>query len=276
MIYALPLFQGEWTAAARLRTPSDIVNEYFEESIRILEGKNHAASLGQVSFTYAKFADKQYRELQRSGEVARLHKSTQRLQVEVSATQQASQHGKEVQKVLDWKTRIYREDQEKLTSLLQLETSYLSAALKMYLNCLAHEDKHDDVVFRFVSLWFDQHSDEQLNTALRDFISLVPTFKFVRVSHQLSARLSIDPHSKFQALLSELVIRLCQDHPFHTIFQIMLLQRGIQSTVTDVPASSRSRRISQLPDHPKQLSPSDLSRAKASIQRMGTVRSEKS
>ncbi|MBW0465571.1 hypothetical protein O181_005286 [Austropuccinia psidii MF-1] len=253
---------GDWISFARLNSPTEIIDLYFTKAIESLDSSKYPEAFGQVAFTYAKFADKQYHELIESGQVQKLTESTQRLKAEVSATQQAFRSDREGQKVLEWKKRIFREDKEKLDLLSELQTRYLFSALEMYLNCLGFEDRHDDIIFRFVSLWFDEHANKALNVRLQSLIGLVSTYKFVRVAHQLLARITRDSDSPFQTVLGQLVTKLCQDHPFHTLFQILLIQRGIPSLI-DIAPHSRSRRASQISTQPTLLTPVEMSRANA-------------
>lgn len=134
----------------------------------------------------------------------------------------------------------------------------------MYLNSLASDDHHDDVVFRFVSLWFDQSHNNHLNTQLKDKIASVPTHKFVRVVHQLTARLSHEKDSKFQTVLAKLVTGMCIDHPFHSLPHILLLRHGVPSKLNPTTDDgSRSRRTSQRHNVSHNLNKSQLSRANA-------------
>ncbi|CAH7678695.1 hypothetical protein PPACK8108_LOCUS13153 [Phakopsora pachyrhizi] len=250
---------GEWTAEARLRPPAEIIRHYFEKAIQQLDLEKDFQETGQVSFAYAKFADKQYRELLDSGEIDRLTKSTDRLNNEIETAKPIAKKDVEGQRALLWKKQLHKEDEKSLQSLLQLENQYRSAALRMYLNSLAYVDKHDDLIFRFVSLWFDQSDHQELNKDLKPYVKKVPTYKFLRASNQICARLSQDPESEFQSLLSQLVASMCAEHPFHTIFQILLLQRGSRmenQSRSGLSTQSSSRQGSS-------LSPRDLSRSKA-------------
>lgn len=250
---------GDRMGAERRYTPQEIITRYFEKAISDLNPESEAAAFGQVSFTYATFADKQYRDVVASGEVARLTESTKRL----SATVNYKASDRADSNAVKWKQRIYEEDCASLERYSHMQKSYLHGALQMYLNSLAFEDQHDDVVFRFVSLWFDHSDDDELNGALADAITKVPTHKFVRVAHQLSARLSKETTSNFQVVLTKLVTRMCFQHPFHCLPQILLLRQGVQSAISASESNTRLRRTSQQQPVPNDLTPSQLSRAKA-------------
>ncbi|KAI7941246.1 hypothetical protein MJO29_013320 [Puccinia striiformis f. sp. tritici] len=253
---------GEWISLARLNSPGEIVDQYFEKAIRSLDSSQHLEALGSISYTYAKFADEQYHKLNGCEEIKKLKKSTKRLQAEIKGVEKLVKVDQDARTMLKMKARLFKEDNDRLEFLAKLEARYLSSSLRMYLSCLSHYDQRDDVIFRFVSLWLEHHSDDALNRCISTQIDSVPTHKFIPVSNQLSARLSKESRSEFQKALAHLVIQLCQDHPFHIIFQILLLQRGIESSCLDNLNNSRSRRTSNITPT-KSLSGSDLSRAEA-------------
>lgn len=254
---------GEWISLARLNSPDKIFDEYFQKAIQILERAQQTQALGQASHTYARFADEQYHKLLESGEAKRLSESIKRLQAEITAIESFSDSD-EAEELLERKQMRHEEESDKLRVVSDLQTRYLTSSLKMYLASLANCDQHDDSIFRFVSLWLEHHSNDELNKVIRSPVRSVPTHKFIRVAHQLLARMSKESHSEFQRTLTQLIIDLGKDHPFHIIFQILLLQRGIASACLDGPSNSRSRRTSQISSTPSNaLSSSDLSRALA-------------
>ncbi|PLW50604.1 hypothetical protein PCANC_06966 [Puccinia coronata f. sp. avenae] len=253
---------GEWISLARLKPPMEIVDQYFEKAIQLLEDSNYTDAQGEISYTYAKFADEQYHKLDTSEEMRRLKKSTKRLKEEIKGTAKLAKADIGARRAMVMKEKLFRDDSYRLDSLSKLETRYLSSSLDMYLSCLSHYDQRDEVIFRFVSLWLEHHSDEALNEGISTRLKSVPTHKFIPVANQLSARLNKESQSNFQKSLVHLILQLSLDHPFHIIFQILLLQRGLESSCLNSLSNSRSRRTSNI-TAPRTLSQSDLSRAEA-------------
>lgn len=142
-----------------------------------MDRQTDPAAFGQISFTYATYADRQYREILNSPEVAKLLETNRLLAMDTSHQRPHSAG----QKVLLWKKRIYNEDCALQESYRTMQARHLEAALEMYLNSLEFEDQHDEVVFRFVSLWFDQSHNNELNRKLGGQIGRVPTYKFVKL-----------------------------------------------------------------------------------------------
>ncbi|KAA1069952.1 Serine/threonine-protein kinase tel1 [Puccinia graminis f. sp. tritici] len=253
---------GEWISLARLNSPMEIVDQYFEKAIKSLDSSKHPEALGEISYSYAKFADQQYHRMEESEEMKKLRKSTKRLQAEIKGASKLAKVDGGVKRLVALKERLFEEDNNRLESLSKLQTRYLSSSLTMYLSSISHYDKADEVIFRFVSLWLEHHYDDALTKGISAHLNSVPTHKFIPVANQLSARLSKESSSEFQKALGDLIVQLCQDHPFHVLFQILLLQRGIESSCLDSLNSSRSRRTSNVTAS-NTLSPSDRSRAEA-------------
>lgn len=57
------------------------------------------------------------------------------------------------------------------------------------------------------------------NEAVSKHLLTVPTHKFAPLMNQLTSRLQ-DTSVKFQQLLFELVLQICVDHPYHSMYQV--------------------------------------------------------
>jgi ataxia telangiectasia mutated family protein len=97
----------------------------------------------------------------------------------------------------------------------------------MYSRCLEiSDDFDDDVTIRLCSLWFSNFDDVSLHEKVRDALDRVPSRKFVFLAHQISARLSKSVTAetpKHQENLRKLVVRMCEEHPFHSLYQVYCL-----------------------------------------------------
>jgi ataxia telangiectasia mutated family protein len=109
---------------------------------------------------------------------------------------------------------------------------------------LAASDDHNDNALRFTALWL-QHSDDQpSNDAVAKHLSKVPSRKFAPLMNQLTSRLQDIP-SAFQTLLYELVRRICQEHPYHGVYQIYASSKS-KPEGKDEAAVSRQRTAEKL------------------------------
>lgn len=138
----------------------------------------------------------------------------------------------------------------------------------MFTGCLHSSDKFDvDAIISLCSLWFSNFSDEKLNTYISGLIKQIPSRKFVILAHQLAARMTTsgaDASAGSQATLHDLMLRLCREHPFHSLYQVYALRQGGSSSK---PKSSR--RSSTALNH---TSESQNQRSEAAVRLFNTLR----
>ncbi|KAG1746583.1 uncharacterized protein EDB91DRAFT_1345361 [Suillus paluster] len=198
---------GDWIAEACLEKPTDIKRKFFDPAVELAIAaekrtnvRDHACAT--VFHKCALFADQQYHSILKSSDAVR------------------------------WKIYKERKKQEpEDVKAYELHTgardAFLELALDMYSRCLASSDRFDDDgPIRFSSLWFANFDDHSIQDKLQAALDRVPSRKFVFLSHQLSARMSRSSAEipKNQQNLQALVLRMCQEHPFHSLYQVFCLR----------------------------------------------------
>ena len=256
---------GEWRATARCQQPRTIDMDLFQPSLELLasqpEAVRDAEEQSRVAYKWAKFADEQYRSAD-VAEINRLRLYIDRRKEEIRQNQLESDRTTskslkarlmQFQRQAD---KILRQDQSHLNEIETARTLFLHRALAMYSRTLASADIHDDAMVRLTSLWFENAADEEVNSLLSKALAQIPSHKFLSLTHQLSARLSSGSGangggaagsrgaSLFQSNISDLLLRMCRDHPFHTMYAIYALVKGGGSDLsqTGERASSLSSR----------------------------------
>jgi ataxia telangiectasia mutated family protein len=120
------------------------------------------------------------------------------------------------------------QDQANLQQNSGARDAFLEQAIDMYSRCLAASDAFDDdAAIRLCSLWFVNFQDLPLQDKIGFALDRVPSRKFAFLAHQLSARLSTSPTGQMpqnQVNLQALVIRMCREHPFHSLYQVYALR----------------------------------------------------
>jgi ataxia telangiectasia mutated family protein len=90
-------------------------------------------------------------------------------------------------------------------------------------------------VFRLLSLWFSNQHNVAVNLVMQNVIDSVPSYKFVPLSYQIISRIgsAINVHgikdeviANFQRVLSSLIIKLCEQHPHHSLVQLIALKNS--------------------------------------------------
>jgi hypothetical protein len=90
-------------------------------------------------------------------------------------------------------------------------------------------------VFKMVSLWLANYNQtDDINNIMKEVFDTVPTFRFVPLTYQIFSRLGMvgeGPDMIFQELLQTLVFKMCDDHPYHCIVQLIALSNGMKVEV---------------------------------------------
>jgi len=124
--------------------------------------------------------------------------------------------------------KLLTEDRELFRKHNSARETFLEQAIDMYSRCLEISDSFDtDGAIRLCSLWFANFDEMGLQDKVRIALDRVPSRKLVLLAHQLSARLSKSPTTPApmnQENLQRLVIRMCEEHPFHSLSQVYCLR----------------------------------------------------
>lgn len=85
-----------------------------------------------------------------------------------------------------------------------------------------------DMVFRVLSLWLNnQHKADINRVVIEEVIDMVPSYKFVPLSYQIISRISSSTDTgTFQTALRKLVMKMSEQHPHHTLIQLIALKNS--------------------------------------------------
>ncbi|KAL0064377.1 Serine/threonine-protein kinase tel1 [Marasmius tenuissimus] len=236
---------GEWTAQACLEKHSTIWKDCFEAAIaslhstvRLTQGEDRAS----VYHKAAIFAEHQYYAIVRSPDAIRWRVYSERKRKEIeqlnAQSKKAPEHSderKEIRRLIERATKVMKQDKQANDQQTADRQTYLKHAVDMYSRCLEESDSFDqDTPIRLSSLWLANFEEPNMHEHFASAIDRVPSRKFIFLAHQLTARLSID--SPAQKVLQRLIRRMGQEHPFHTLYQVFLLNPPRE----DVGSSRRS------------------------------------
>ncbi|KAF8966296.1 hypothetical protein BDZ97DRAFT_2057533 [Flammula alnicola] len=210
---------GTWTSEACLEKPTEIWERYFSPSISLLEKvKDDIGQFDVLQATIyrecAMFSERQYHSTLKSPDAIRW-----KIQPETSKKELLS-HQALAKKILI-------EDSERFKKHNTLRDSFLKRAIDMHSRCLETSSQFDnDSAIRFCSLWFANFDDESILESVKKALARIPSRKLVFLAHQLTARIANSPSSALpqtQVNLQSLVLRMCQEHPFHSLYQVYCL-----------------------------------------------------
>ncbi|TFK39785.1 hypothetical protein BDQ12DRAFT_704732 [Crucibulum laeve] len=252
---------GTWMAEACLERPLDIWQKYFEPAISTLEKTTAgpAARNARVYHECALFAEKQYHAIMKSPDNIRWKVYIERKKQEIqqgkdelskappgsNATAMLTNNVKKARKVLQQDEMLYKTHSDS-------RNKFLEQAADMYARCLhSSDDFDDDAAIRFCSLWFAHFDDDEvLKKTLPEALKSIPSRKLVFLAHQLTARLANSDSVQInmnQECLQELVLRMCREHPFHSLYQLFCLQPAERPIPSSAPRRQPGRQTALTP-----------------------------
>ncbi|KAF8163206.1 hypothetical protein B0H34DRAFT_744937 [Crassisporium funariophilum] len=232
---------GTWTSEACLEKPIDIWARYFDPSITLLEeAKNNnpdsVLAGARVYRECAMFSERQYHATLKSPDairwrvyVDRKKQEIQHRNAELARTQTNLVQQNKLKNDQQRAQKLLNEDSELFRKHNHVRDSFLKQAIDMHSRCLQTSDAFDnDSAIRLCSLWFANFDDEAVLETVRTAHERIPSKKLVFLAHQLTARLASPTVAaelpKPQVNLQRLVVRMCQEHPFHSLYQVYCLQ----------------------------------------------------
>jgi serine-protein kinase ATM len=207
-------------------------------------------SVATIYHQCAVFADRQYHAILRSPDAIkwklyaeRKEKEIQNWKEQMLRTQSGSKIYSALKSEQDKAETLLREDMQRYRKHSESLSTFLQQAIDMYSRSLqAADDFDNDGHIRLVSLWFANFNDNDLQDKVRPSINRIPSRKFVFLAHQLSARLAKptnDSVTSSQEIVQSLVLRMCREHPFHSLYQVYCLRPS--SGVTNSGRRSSTR-----------------------------------
>ena len=145
-----------------------------------------------------------------------------------------AEHGELVHYSKNLQNEILLSKRER-TKTEQSLRDHLCLAMQAYVSVLSvagagHGGDMSRHVFRFISLWFSNCTegteDSEVNAIVDKAIGKIPTFRFIPLTSQIFAQLEEMGESPFQKTLQTLVQKMCTDHPYHCLVQLISVCNG--------------------------------------------------
>ncbi|ODH39151.1 hypothetical protein ACO22_02001 [Paracoccidioides brasiliensis] len=244
---------GHHVAEARLQKPDTIIQEYLVPAMKELKGNFEGDEAGRVFHEFASFCDQQLQNPDGLEDFRRIEQIRHRKEKEVMDLEQMmkSAGGKERDQLRIHRIKAkqwFELDDNEYQRLKKSRVSFLRQCLENYLLSLRASDMFKNDVLRCCALWLDNSESEAANEAVARYINTVPSRKFAPLMNQLSSRL-LDVEDTFQPLLSELIFRICVEHPYHGMYQMFSSSKS--KVGKDLMSNSRYRAANILVDRLK-------------------------
>lgn len=187
---ALRLY-GDWMAETKSENPRCIIEQYYIKSIE--ESKEQSNRVDSFA-SLAKFADWNYQQLNE-------YLSSPQFEMKQNLINQQQTLATELQEELarnrsrDKKVACIMArkqsdiDENEIRSVKREKESFLSLAVRYYLLTLKEGGKFDKNVFRLVSLWLSNYTNNDTAQNINDFLHTIPSYKFLCLLPQIVPRM---------------------------------------------------------------------------------------
>ncbi|THH32523.1 hypothetical protein EUX98_g1663 [Antrodiella citrinella] len=272
---------GRWSSEASLEKPADIASKYFGPAAEFATShsdQSQATERAAIYHHYAMFSERQYHGITKSSDALKLQFLQERKNHEIQRRrEELSKMNKRTQTELDLYKAAHAdivkagktldEDKRQFQEHIDTRDASLTNAIEMYSRSLeVSDDFDDDSAIRLCSLWFAnfEYRSGNFQQGVADALHRVPSRKFVFLAHQLTARI-LDKASSSNRIdqknLQQLVIRMCREHPFHSLYQVWCLLSERESLPSSSSSSSSRRKSRMEPEAPA----SQILRANAAV-----------
>lgn len=122
----------------------------------------------------------------------------------------------------------------------------------MYGHALSLSEANADAIYRLCSLWLGNCEDDDFCAGARKAIMSIPSYRYLHLVPQLSARLAAlesQGQSHFQITLHKLLERLAVEHPYHSLFQLYFLYNTGASGASQAKSQRRRSSVPELSMH---------------------------
>lgn len=222
-------YKIKWKSEARFEVGSNLLKHSIEPMIPLLESIRDTRQREEVYSILAVFCENQansnqvlvkIEDLKRR--IACRKKEAEEIKDHYSKTSVTSVEKKEVQRYYSrLKTQISAQNTE-LDLLIENRRKLQSYSVQFYLKSVLIQD-NEETVDKLFSLILEQASDLELQKSIEVDLHNLPSFIGVGWVTQLLSRVSTEL-STFQSSIQNIITRVCTDHPFHSLYNLISLE----------------------------------------------------
>jgi serine-protein kinase ATM len=229
----------------RISSSDNITRNFLDPAIEGLRERavSHDEISGRVFFEYATFCIAQVEDSHSVSDIERmknLHKDKEKQASKLDTRIQEVKEKKDTNllKSLEWEhtrvSKLKKMDKNEWDRLVDGQNNLLKKGVEHFLRCFSACANYDHYISKFCSIWLKHSAENAVNTVVKDGLDLVPSYKFIPLFHQLCSRLSAEGNV-FQDNLRRLLARLLNDHPYHSVYQMLntIRQPGKESDGED-------------------------------------------
>ncbi|XP_020814150.1 serine/threonine-protein kinase ATM [Drosophila serrata] len=233
--------QGEFLMDCNAASLSSVLHHKFNASLKLIDDfvlhrealKEKTSNIGQDLEAFAnrhrtaayaamaKYADREYQQLYEYRHSQDYQTLLDIIEQNRSTAAKVSQRENRDRRIMGLQMKSYaRLDEGQLQRIEAKLTEHLCSAVRNHMAyCRFDSGFSSAAIYRIISLWFTNASNEQLQQCVKEEILTAPSYKFICAANQLTGRLNSKNKSLLK-ILTELLVRCGQDHPHHIFYQL--------------------------------------------------------
>lgn len=221
----------DWMAVSRQDLASNIMEKYVLPTADMVSSVKQLDQKAKVYEILANFCETQYKSRNIDDQISKLEKlvdlkksEIEELKAHYSKMPVAADEKRSAQRYYSKLKAQYVGEVSDLNSLKMNINEFSNKAVEFYLKSILTDNDNDENLDKFFALWLEHSNKDELHAIVSDDVLSLPSHKLVSWSTQLISRLSSDS-TKFQSLLKSLIVSLCYDHPYHSLYGLMSLRK---------------------------------------------------
>ncbi|CAN6647144.1 hypothetical protein TRVA0_022S00914 [Trichomonascus vanleenenianus] len=218
---------AQWSATSRHEDPDDIRRKYLDYTVEQIERGElvtDANGRARLYHVFATFSDEQAQSRSNLEALQNAVKLRDRKKKELDVIRNIASKGtveekKWAAKMYEREKKVFDADNSECENLVELQQGMTLNCIRYYLKSIIESDEFRGDISRFVALWLANSGFDIINDTIKEMIHKIPTRKLVPWVNQLSSRL-IKGSTKFLRRLNDVLVRVCEQHPYHCLYQI--------------------------------------------------------
>lgn len=234
------ILYGKWMAEARSENPQQIIEDYLENALQLLEDLFSHDSVGErleAHACLAHFADLEYQRITayiKSESFQNKVVCMETLKNDANTAKEVKTKDKEavadLHRGVTLSLKSSQIDEEEVKNTYMDQNKFAELAMRHYLVSIKLGDGKGASLplFRMVSLWLENSSDAAVNHQVMSSLDSIQSYKFVVLLPQLAAHIGNNKIPSFTKALHKLLTRCCADHPHHTLHYMLALANSYE------------------------------------------------
>lgn len=220
-----------WMTESRHDLGTSIMEKYVDPILNLVQDMDEISQRARVYHLLANFCETQYKSHNLNEQIKKLKKRVENKQVEIDELKAhygknnvSADEKKAAQKYYSKVKSLFNAELAELKALLKSKDDFSDRCIEFYLKSTLSDSETGENLDKLFALFLEHSNKHELYERLHKDIVSIPSYKLIGWSTQLVSRLASES-SPFQTRLQQLILQVCYDHPYHTLYNLVSLKK---------------------------------------------------